>query len=510
LAQYGTWLKDLFCLTGAGNFKWFISLFTFAIMRKCFPALIVATLAGSFFTARAQEKWDLRKCVDYAVANNISIKQSRIQERLSEVQYLQNKAGSLPTLNSGNSAGFQLGRSIDPVTNQFTNQQIGFVNMQLQGGISLFNWFTIKNAKEAARLTVEVNKQLTEKLKDDISLNVANAYLQALLADEQIHIAAFTVAQTKQQLGDTRKRVNAGALPELNAVQLEAQLATDSATLIIAQQNRRLNLLQLKALLFLDAAAPFDIATPPVEAIPVESFGELQPDMVYKMAIGIQPQLLANDFRLKAANKNVAAAKGSMYPTISGFGSVQTSFSSASKIPFGTPVISFAPSVAYVDVNGSSYPINTPTVKYNSFNTVGFVNQFSDNFRQSVGVSLQIPILNGRQARSAWDRAKLDRENVMLQMTSDSLTLKQNIYQAYESAVSSFQTYQSRKKAIEASQYAYDLGKKRFDIGLLPTFDLLILSTNLQRAKIDVLSAQYDYVFRMKVLEFYKGRGLKL
>lgn len=464
----------------------------------------------SFLAGYSQENWDLRTCVAYAVANNISVRQSQVQQRLSEIQYLLNKAAALPTLNASNSGGFQLGRSIDPVTNQFTNQQIGFTNTQLQGGITLFNWFTIKNLKAAARYTADANQQVTEKLKDDISLNVANAYLQALLAGEQIRIAEATVAQTAQQLSDTRKRVNAGALPELNAVQLEAQLATDSATLITAQNTRQLNLLQLKALMYVDPATPFDIVAPAVETIPVESFTELQPDVVYQMAIQIQPQLIANDLRLKASDKNIAAARGSMYPTISAFGSLQTSFSSANKTPYGTPVITFNPGTAFVDVNGSPYFINTPSVKYSSFSTVGLFDQFGDNFRQSIGLSLQIPILNGRQARSSWERAKLDRENVTLQMTADSLTLKQNIYQAYVGAVSAFQTSKSRKKAIEASQYAYDLGKKRFDIGLLPTFDLLILSTNLQRAKIDAASALYDYVFRMKVLEFYKGRGIKL
>ncbi len=486
------------------------SFFYICGMRKFLPVLLLLCGCVAFFTGYGQEKWDLRKSVAYAVANNISIKQSQVQQRLSEIQYLLSKAAALPTLNSGNNGGFQLGRSIDPVTNQFTNQQIGFISTQLQGGITLFNWFTIKNTTAAARLTADANRQVTEKLKDDISLNVANAYLTALLSGEQIKIAEATVAQTKQQLNDTRKRVNAGALPELNAVQLVAQLATDSATLVTAQNTRQLNLLQLKALLYLDPAAPFDIDAPPVESIPVESFAELQPDLVYRMAVQIQPQLIANDLKLKAADKNIAAARGSMYPTISAFGSVQSSFSSANKIPYGTPVVTFNPGASYINVNGSSYFINSPSVKYNSFNTVGFFNQFGDNFRQSIGLSLQIPILNGRQARSSWDRAKLDRENIALQTIADSLALKQNIYQAYVGAVSAFQTYQSRQKAVDASQYAYDLGKKRFDIGLLPTFDLLILSTNLQRAKIDVASSQYDYVFRMKVLEFYKGRGIKL
>jgi len=460
--------------------------------------------------AVSQEKWDLRRCVDYAAANNITIKQSQIQEKLAQLQYLQLKDSRWPSLNLTTNQGFQFGRSIDPATNQFTNTPVNFLSGQLQTGVTLFNWFSVKNNIEANRLTLEANKAATAKIKDDISLNVANAYLTALLTYEQTKIAAVTINQTKEQLDNTRKRVDAGALPELNAAELEAQLARDSATFLVAESNRQLNLLQLKAILNLDAAAQFDIATPPVELIPVEGFAELEPNLVYQLAMTNQPQQLANKYRFESSEYNIKVAKAGLYPTISGFGSLQSNFSSASKQPVGMPLISVVPTTSFVNVTGANYFVSVPITRFNEFNTVGFGRQFDNNFRQSIGVSLQVPIFNGHLARANWQRSMVNQQNLVLQMQADSLTLKQNIYQAYQGAVSAFQTVQGRKKTLETSEYAYSLGQKRYDIGLLPTLDLLTLSTNVQRAKIDLVSAQFDYVFRMKVLEFYKGMGIKL
>ena len=476
------------------------------IMRTCFFILALWICAN----AKAQEKWDLKRCVDYAVANNISIKQSQVQEKLAELQYLQLKDSRWPSLNLTTNQGFQFGRSIDPATNQFTNTPVNFLSGQLQTGVTLFNWFSVKNNIEANRLTVQANKAATDKIKDDISLNVANAYLTALLTYEQTKIAEVSVNQTQQQLSNTRKRVDAGALPELNAAELEAQLARDSATFMVTESTRQLNLLQLKAILNLDAAAPFDIATPPVELIPVEGFADLEPGMVYQLAMSNQPQQLANKYRFESSQYNIKAARAGLYPTISGFGSLQSNFSSASKQPVGSPVISFTPTTSFVNVTGTNYFVSIPVTRFNEFNTVGFGRQFDNNFRQSVGVSLQVPIFNGHQARSNWQRSIVNQQSLVLQMQADSLTLKQDIYQAYQGAVSAFQTMQGRKKTLETSEYAYSLGQKRYDIGLLPTLDLLTLGTNVQRAKIDFVSAQFDYVFRMKVLEFYKGRGIKL
>lgn len=473
---------------------------------------LVLTIAIAWlYTAPAlcQEKWDLRRCVDYAIANNISVQQSKVQERLSELIYLQSKDARWPTANIQGSGGEQFGRSVDPTTNQFTTQAISFVNMGLQSGVTLFNFFSIKNTIEANKLTVAANKAQTDKIRNDISLNVAASYLQAVLSFEKSSIAEVQVSQTKQQLFATRKRVDAGALPELNAAELESQLAVDSSALITAQSQYQLNLLSLKALLNLDAAVPFDIETPPAELIPVMPISELDPAVVFSAAVKTQPLQLANELRLKAAQKNTAAAKGQMYPSIGAFGNLNSSFSSAQKfINVGTPTIVYEPSLLYVPVNGTNVPVYTPNQKYPSVQDANVFRQFDRNFRQSFGLSLNVPIFNGNQARTQWQRAKMNEVNQSLQMQADTQTLKQDIYQAYQNAWSALQTFNSRKKVVETAEKSYDLGRKRYDIGLLPTLDLITLQTNLQRAKLDMASSQYDYIFRLKVLEFYKENGL--
>ncbi|MES2648749.1 MAG: TolC family protein [Bacteroidota bacterium] len=478
-------------------------------MRK----VLLAITIGWLFTvpAFAQEKWDLRRCVDYAVANNISVQQSKVQERLSELIYLQSKDSRWPTANLQGNGGEQFGRSVDPTTNQFTTQAISFLNMGLQSGVTLFNFFSIKNTIEANKLTVAANKAQTDKVRGDISLNVSAGYLQALLSFEQAKIAEVQVAQTKEQLFATRKRVDAGSLPELNAAELEAQLSTDTATLITAQSQYQLNLLSLKALLNLDAAAPFDIVTPPAELIPVMPLTDLDPAIVFSEAVKTQPLQLANELRVKAAQKNTAVARGQMYPTLGAFGNLNSSYSSAQKtINVGTPEISYLPSSLYVPFNGTNFPVYTPSQKYPGVQDANVFRQFDRNFRQSFGVSLNVPIFNGHQARTQWQRAKLNEVNLGLQSLADSQTLKQDVYQAYQNATSALQTFNSRTKAVETAEKSYNLGKKRYDIGLLPTLDLITLQSNLQRAKLNVVSSQYDYIFRLKVLEFYKYNSIKL
>jgi len=461
--------------------------------------------------AMAQEKWDLRRCVDYALANNISIQQSKVQEQLSALTYQQSKDGRWPTANFQGNGGEQFGRSVDPTTNLFTNNNISFVNVGLQSGVTLFNFFSIKNNIEANRLTVEANKAQTDKLRNDISLNVAASYLQALLSYEQQQTASVQISQTTEQLNITRKRVDAGDLPELNAAELEAQMARDSAAFVTAHSQYLLNLLSLKALLNIDASIPFEIATPPVESIPVDPISELEPEYVYGLAVKTQPLQLANEMRFRAAQKMTAAARGQMYPSLGGFINLNTSYSSAlESINTGTPVITYQPSALYVPVNGTNYAVYTPSQSFPGTEKASVLRQFDRNFRQSVGLSLNVPIFNGNQAKTNWRKAQINELNQSLQAKADSQQLKQDIYQAYVNALNGLQTFNSRTKTVQTAQRSYDLGRKRYEVGLLPTLDLITLQNNLQRAKIDALSAQYDYVFRLKVLEFYKGNGIRL
>lgn len=478
-------------------------------MRK----LLLTIAVGWLFVlpAISQEKWGLKRCVEYALANNISIQQTKIQEKLNELTYSQSKDARWPNANLQSNGGDQFGRSVDPTTNLFTTQSIKFVNLGLQSTVTLFNFFSQKYTIEANKLTLDASRAQTDKVRNDISLNVSAAYLQALLTHEQVDIAQVQVSQTTEQLSATRKRVEAGALPELSAAELEAQLATDSATFIGAQSQYQINLLSLKALLNLDAAYQFDIETPPADQIPVDPLSELDPAYVYDIAVKTQPLQIANELRIKAAEKHTAVTRAQMYPTIAAFGGLNTSYSSAQQtINVGTPTIVYEPSSLYVPINGVNNPVYAPNPKFPEVVDANLWRQFDRNFRQSIGLTLSVPIFNGNQARVAWNKNKINELSQHLQAKADSQTLKQDIYQAYSNATNALQTYYSRRKSVETAQKSYDLGRKRYEIGLLPTLDLITLQTNLNRAKINMVSAQYDYIFRMKILEFYKGNGIRL
>jgi outer membrane protein len=319
-------------------------------------------------------------------------------------------------------------------------------------------------------------------------------------------------------LGNVKKQVDAGSLPELNLAEMEAQLANDSSTLITAQANYTLSILQLKALLNIDADKPFDVEIPPVELIPVEPLAELDPAAVYLLATTNLPQQKINELNLQAAIKNVAAAKGSMYPSLSLFGGLDSRYSNAQKLRVKSFVEDFVNIGAVthngnpVLVGGQPYLVTTlkPQTIATGFSKNTYFRQLSDNFSQSVGLVLNIPIFNGGTARTNWKKAKLNVTDVELQNELDAKTLKQDIYQAHANAVASLQKFNAAGKSVETSQKAYDFAKKRFDVGLLNTIDLITNQNNLFRAKINKVSAQADYVFKMKLLEFYKGQGLKL
>lgn len=472
--------------------------------------MFVLAGSGSVF---GQEKWDLQRAVDFALANNISVKRADVDARLAALSLKQARQFQLPTANVQANTGIYGGRSIDPTTNLFTNQQILSSQFSLSSQMTVFNFFSIRNNIEGNRFDNAAAQANYEKVKNDVALNVATAYLQILVSYEQQRIAEVAVQQTLSNVENTRKRVEAGALPELNLAELEAQLATDSTTLITQQATVRTNILQLQAILNQDASQPFDVATPPLEQIPVQPLGELQPEMVYQLALQNLPQQKASNLRVEAAKKYAESARGQMYPTLGMFAGLGSQYSNNKQIRVGEPIYldQYVPSKAKVVVNGQDVPVlqqlfNVPTTVYRD----KFGLQISDNFRQNIGLSLNIPIFNNGQARTAWERSKLNITTLSLQRDQELLTLKQNIYTAYNDATSAVQRYNSGKKAVQTAEKALAFAQKRYELGLLSTIDLITNQNNLNRARVQLAQAQVDYVFRLKLLEFYKGQGLKL
>ncbi len=454
------------------------------------------------------EKWDLRKCVDYAMKNNISVKQADVQARITALQLQQAKYYQIPSASFSTSIGPQFGRSIDPISNQYTTDPLLSQSYSLQGNVQIYNWGRIKNNISAANFNVKAALMDVERAANDVALNVATYYLQVLAAKEQMNVSEVQIAQRKSQLDITSKQVAAGALPELNLVEIEAQLASDSSNLISNKTIFDQDILFLKALLNIDASQPFDVETPAADKIPLESFGELQPETVYQLALSNQPLQKENAFKIKAAEKNVLVSKASLYPTLYGSYSLGTTYSNKSLESIGSTLVS--PPIGKVSISGTDYTVYSNPYSVGTYGYAKYFSQLNDNFRQSLGIGLTVPIFNNGQYRIGYEQSKLNLKNTVLQKDQADQTLKQNIYTAYTNAVNALEKLNASKKNVASAQKVYDFSFKRYEVGLLGTLDLITNQNNLQTAQLQLVASEFDYVFKMKLLEFYKGQGLKL
>lgn len=480
----------------------------------CLACFFLFAVLGENFAQ--DQRWDLQRCVEYGMKNNINVRLTAIQADRSQINYDQSKLAALPTLGYGISHGFSFGRTLDRTTNVYTSRSAMFEQMNLQSNLLLFNFNSRKNIIAANQFTLEADKAAVEKTANDIGLNIAQLYLRALLSFEQTEISKVVLEQSKAQLINTRKLVDAGSLPELNAAELEATVARDSATYVQAISQSSLDKLSLKSLLNLPADQLFELVIPLVDLIPVDNILEIYPETVFQTALSTQPQIRLNDLRKIAAEKNRLVAVAQMKPTISAFGQLSTNFNQFLKKSSGVTFAGEQLTGAYVKQGTFQVPVYAPSINLNfkarNFSQYweGYGKQLRDQFGQGIGLSLNVPIFNGSQARSNVYRARLEVKQTDLAIERDKLQLKQDIYTAYYSASGAYQTFVARQKSLVTSTRSFELATKRYELGVMQTIEWLTNQNNLTRAKIDKVVAQYEFVFRMKVLEFYKGQGLKL
>ncbi|WP_298740185.1 TolC family protein [uncultured Chitinophaga sp.] len=477
-----------------------------------FPGAILGIflLFGNAHTVAAQDTWSLKRCVDYAMANNISIKQQDVQKRLAELQLRQSQLSQIPNL-SGNVAGnMNSGRSVNFTTYTYETQTFYSANASLSSNVTLFNWFSKRNIIASDAYQAQSYGFLLEKAKNDVAFNVASAFLQILQNNEQVHVNETQLAQTKAQLANTEKLVIAGSVPESNQADLEAQLARDSANLITAQNNVTLSILQMKALLNLGFDIPFQPEIPAnIGSIPLPSLNEVDPEMVYSASLASNPLVKADSLSIKSYERSVAAAKGAMLPTLSLSAAIGTNWANNVNETDITTGRLLVDTIGLVNVSGTDYKVIQPRFEPGSRKTP-FGSQISNNFQQQVGLTLSIPILNGWQLRSNYKRAKLNLYNQQLTRDQDNQKLRQDIYTAHANAVAAIQKYNAASKGVDASQKAFDFATKRFNLGLMNTIDYITTQNNLFQAQINKVSAQYDYIFRMKLLEFYRDQKITL
>lgn len=479
---------------------------------RLFCALLITYLFLSFTTSAQPDNnmdnvWTLEHCVQYALNHNISIKQDSLTARLARYTLKQSELSQLPALSANGSYGRSFGRSVNPTTNQFIDENYNFISASGNGNLLLFGWMQVRNTIEKNKYSLQASLADLDQLKDDISLNVANSFLTTLLAQEQIEISKKQVALSQAQLDQTRSFAEAGRLPELNVAQLESQLATDSSNLINAIANYNSDVLDLKSLLNLDFGVPFSIKIPDVEVGEQMMVSNLQPEDVYQKARMHFGSVKGSQLRVTAAEKGLAATKANLYPQFSLGYQVGTNWANNyySYQPTNQ-LLGYTP----IGVTGHSQDTVYQPVFKTLTPAIPFGTQLNNNFRQTVFLGVNIPILNGWQSQYAVRQAKVNLATQQLNEYNSELTLKQNVYKAHNSALNSIQKYYAAKRADEAAKRALDFAKKRYDLGLTSTVDLLVTENSEFNTAANLVSAKYDLIFKLKVIDYYLGKELKL
>lgn len=454
-------------------------------------------------------KWPLERCIEYARDNNLQISEAELNERLAKLIWEQSKTSRLPSLNADATVGESYGRSIDPTSNQFVTRGFLYNTLGLSSQALLFGWFQKKHQIEQNRLGIISANELFLQLKDDVSLNVATGFLRVLLARDQVKINESQLKLDQEQYNQTIKFVNAGKLPELNAAQMIAQISNDSSNLISSMYDERIALLQLRAIMNFNFEQNFDIQAPDLDIIELSELLNIpSPDMMFTIAVKNQHRMKYNEIKLLAANKTLDIAKSTRYPQLNVFGNIGTNFSSNVKQITGQTYVG-EQSIGNINISGTSYPITMPVYDY-STKTKPLFTQYGNNVRANVGLGLSVPIFNGYLTKTNIQKAKIGLVSQQIAYDNDKQKLRQDIYTAYEQAKASSQKYVAAKRSQEASKRALDFAVKRYGVGMINTFEYTQVLNSYYNASTSVLSAKYDLLFKLKILDYYMGNPLKL
>ncbi len=476
-------------------------------MAKYLSTLIL--LLSTWVCTAQDSVWTLQRCIAYTIGNNIDISQSALNERLSKLQLQQSQLSQLPNASLSGSYGYNFGRSVDPTSNQFVNSNYAFSGLSGNVDVLLFGWFQKRRKIEQNKLLLQAASADFEQIKDDASLNVATGYLRVLLAKEQVAIANSQLKLSQQQREQTQAFVDAGSKPELDLEQMKAQVAADSVSFITAQSNVIGAILDMKALMNLDMATPFDVANPDINKMSFNEAMDNTPQSIYQTALDKFASIKSAKIKEQAASKGWQAAKAALWPQLALGAQLGSNYASSLKEYTDVNIVGSTPTGNFVNVNGTDYNVMQPTLSF-SQHTIPFFKQLKNNFRQSVALSVTVPLFNGWVAQSSVRQADIERQSKTLQVTQSERKLQQDVFKAHNDAQTAVHKYFASLRTAEAAQKAYNYALKRYELGMLNSVELLNTQNTSLKSQIDVSSAKYDMVFKLKVIDYYLGKEIEL
>lgn len=460
------------------------------------------------FFANAQPKvWTLKDCMEQALQKNIQVAQSQLKSDINKITLEQSKYNRVPTLNGTATQGFGFGRSLDPFSNQFVDNNVKSNNFSLNSNIILFNGFQNQNTIKQNQLEYQASDFDVLKMKNDIVLNVALAYMQVLFTYEQIDVAKKKLEATEGQVEQTQKLLDVGKVTLSNLLQIKSQLATDKLSLISAENQLQVTKVTLMQLMEIPITADFDVEKPVLQE-PQDTTLQTTEE-IFKTALDNQPQIKSAASRTESALTGLKIAIGGQMPRLSLTGAVNTGYSSSRSInslqtQYETKDIGYLKSNPLEIVSGV-VPVSTSTKQ-----DYAFGKQFSDNFAQSLSFNLSVPIFNNRQVKSNIEKSKINIQNAQLNEQFTKNQLRKTIEQSYTDYTTAAKKYDASKEQLSAIGESYLISEKKFNLGMLNAIDFLIEKNNFFKAKSDLLQAKYDLIFKSKVLDFYQGKQIQL
>ena len=457
-----------------------------------------------FTNLNAQKVWTLQNCIEYALDNNIQIKQQALNVDINKENLIQNKASLLPNLNFSGTHVYNYGSTIDRFAGTFTTENIRSNNFYIQSQLTLFNGFQLLNSIKQSQLDLMASKYNVDKAKDDISLAITTAYLQILYNLELLDIARGQLDITRLQVERTKKLVDAGTLTRGELLTIEAQAATEELQMVNAENNLNLSYLTLTQLLDLPTPDGFEIEKPELK-ISKESSSILRPDQIFAFAVNNQADIKSSEISVESSLKGLSIAKGTISPSLSISSSYGTGYSGANEIG-KNPITNIVP-IGYTlggDMVFSDYQT------FSTYETKSFNEQLDDNSNYSIGFYLTIPIFNRLQSKTSIARARINVKNAEYNLQLTKNQLNKTIQQAHADAIAALNKYNATMKSVVALEESFKYTEQKYNVGLLNSLEYNDAKNKLAQAKSELLQAKYEYVFRTKVLDFYQGKPLLL
>ena len=474
-------------------------------MKNLFLVLICFVMLQKNFaqdTSFTGEKLTLKQCIDIAWKNNADVNRSELLMEDNKVNLTLAKGNLLPFISGNVNHGISQGKTIDPFTNSYVDQNLSYANYGVDASLYLWNAGSIRNNIRANSLNYQASKMDLQQQKDNITINVILAYLQVLNNGEQLNAA-------QQQLEVSRKQVERleilnkdGAIAPSDLYNLKGQFGDNQLNVVTIKNTLETSKVNLAQLMNIPYSSDLQLEKINTEA-ELSLYNGTSLD-IYQQAMQNLAMIKAVDLRKEASLKAVKSARGQLFPSLVLNGNLGTNYSNAATVQNFVSTTD-VPTDSYVLLNNDKLPVYAPQSSYTS-QKISYGSQWKNNFNSSFGIGLRIPILNGLSTRSSLNRAKIGVKRTDLEAKTTKTVLQQAVEQAYVNMNSAFERYQTLEQQVKDYTESFRAAEVKFNAGAMTSVDYLIAKNNVDRANINLIAAKYDYILRTKILDFYQGK----